>query len=298
MISRSPYMIEPKVCLYCSTKPCQQKPSGTFETCSYGITYFVDSGRVLKKEPFLPLLEMARNIRHEVNPILQIIVEQASKIDPTISFKEINLANPASKILAATTIIDEFIQMICGITEFHTMPETLGKGSSRRHLLNIIHNYYIVHSIVKGSQYAASLQLDLRVSNTTSLSLGVDYVQYMISSFVDNIWKYSTPHTTVQITESFPATGYADITFVNISAPLPEGLDIFQVGTKANPSSRGFGYGLYWVRILEDSYNNQFNAAKSSTSSFLKVTHSQEIISGTIARQSFTISNIKVDSNQ
>lgn len=78
-------------CIRCPHKSCQNAPSGTLDICDFGIAFYKDSERVVKKEEKVTLRHVSQNLRHELNKILQLIVSDASKIDPAVSIKKIDI---------------------------------------------------------------------------------------------------------------------------------------------------------------------------------------------------------------
>ena len=58
------------------------------------------------------------------------------------------------------------------------------------------------------------------------------------------------------------------------------------MGAKADENSKGFGYGLYWIKTLENSYNTLHEDNK------LEITHEQIESKNNLSFQKFTIKNI------
>jgi K+-sensing histidine kinase KdpD len=152
-----------------------------------------------------------------------------------------------------------------------------------------------LHSIVKDYRRSSNVELKSGISQKRTISIGVDYIEYIISSLIDNAWKHSNPNTTVEIGETEKGGNLIDLTFSNFSPPLRRDIDIFQVGAKNDPSSKGFGYGLFWVKILVEYYNSIFNAGEVRPDRLMQIEHSEDVVAPNMAIQSFKLSNIKVD---
>jgi hypothetical protein len=140
-------MKDPLICLSCASKPCQNTEVGTFDICKYGIAFCKRDDFVEKKEHLIQLSNISRNLRHEINPILQTIIEQTTKLDLTLSVKEIDLEKPLSIIIGSTVILDNFIQMITGVHEFHATTTDISKKKIK--LKDIIDYHFAVYAILK-----------------------------------------------------------------------------------------------------------------------------------------------------
>lgn len=280
----------PVTCLACRRRSCESTPAGTLDICEYGVTFFHSQDKILRREARVPSRHIASNLRHELNPILALIVEEAQKIDPLISAKTINVDNPASKILAASIIIDNFIQMMTGVIEFQpTDAADIGPRKERR-LHDIVLKYFTMYSIVRSANRADNLTLDTSFHPQTIVTYGVEVVEYLFSVLIDNVWKYSLPGSEVRVTVDMGAPGVADVTVQNFSHPISEQLDLFSPGTKADPETKGFGYGLFWATVLIEQYNSR----GVSTDYRLELTHRQHVLPNGAAIQSFTLRNLAV----
>jgi len=111
--------MEPLVCTYCSNKLCESSELFKLDICKYGVAFYISKNGIEKKEEKITVRDISNNLRHELHKILQIIVSEANKIDPLLSSKKIDLKNPASRIVGATKILDQFIEMIAGVHDFH-----------------------------------------------------------------------------------------------------------------------------------------------------------------------------------
>ena len=134
-------------CHNCQAKPCKKTENDTFDICQYGVSFVNRNGFVETKEPKIPLSTIAKNLRHEINPILQSIIEQTTNLDCNLSTKTIFLNNPLSVIIGNTVILDNFIQMITGVHEFHSTPSNISQKAFK--LKDLINYYFTVYSIIK-----------------------------------------------------------------------------------------------------------------------------------------------------
>lgn len=279
----------PATCIRCRAKPCERSTSGTLAICDYDIAYYNDGGVIIRAESAVPMRMVCTNLRHEVHHILNLIVEQATIIQPNLSSRRIDLDDPASRILAATTIIDLFIQMLTGVYEFH--PTYGGEQLSlRRSLAEIVHKYFAVYSVLKGIRRASDLKLRLGFDPNLKVSHSSGVYEYLTAILLDNAWKYATANTTVAVDVQEKANGLADVSFSNLSDPIPATLNVFAKGCKGDVDAEGFGYGLYWATILADYYNRQVDRTKD----LLELRHSQEHREEGLALQTFTICNADV----
>jgi hypothetical protein len=98
------------------------------------------------------------------------------------------------------------------------------------------------------------------------------------------------PDSTVTVRVPEKPDSVADISFINFSQPIPRDLDIFARGAKGDIQAEGFGYGLYWGRILVDYYNRQLGRTMSP----LELTHTQTLREGGLAEQVFILANADV----
>jgi signal transduction histidine kinase len=284
-------MINCLTCLSCSSKFCEKSTIGTFDICQYGVSYVNNNGNIITKEPTVPLSTIAKNLRHELNPILQTIIQQVSIIDPSLSTKHIDGKNPLSLIIGSTIVIDNFIQMITGVHEFHSLPDN--EYSKKIRLKDTIDLYHVTYGIVKEDGRTKNLQLNNLIPDNYYIEDCADFIQYIFAVLIDNAWKYSIDNSTLTVNLNQINNNNYTIKITNQSKTIPENIDIFELGKKANPNTKGFGYGLNWVKTLEASYNNVFlDFGKNA----FQVTHNQiknEMLDN-ISYQEFILNNIKI----
>lgn len=290
-------MFNTNICINCAKKECKETVNGTLDICEYGVAYYNAKGRLLKKEALIPLRYISNNLRHELHPILNLIVQEANKIDPTISLKKIKTDNPASRILGATLIIDHFIQMITGVNEFHPDKSLGSYKSVKKNLFELIENYFSINSILKNTQRADYLNLTLDIDKKINVSFCCDIIEYLISILMDNIWKHSFTDSDVYLSIKQTNDNLIDVIFNNRSIPIPKDINIFEKGIKSIKEKKGFGYGLYWATVLIDHYNRiigRENNCPLENHGELKLEHSQVIDNSKSSNQKFILSNVIV----
>ncbi|RAR75688.1 histidine kinase [Flavobacterium aciduliphilum] len=279
-------------CYNCHSKPCKQTKNDTFDICQYGVSFVNRHGNIEKKEPKIPLSTIAKNLRHEINPILQSIIEQATILDPNLSTKIISLDKPLSIIIGNTVILDNFIQMITGVHEFHSTPSNISQKPIN--LKNVIEYYFGIYSIIKENDRAENITLNNLINRDYTIEFYSDFIKYIIVILIDNIWKYSTNNSTVTISVVNKKKDSYNIEFTNQSNYIPNNINLFEMGSKVNENSKGFGFGLYWIKTLEDSYNNLI---QNTTENRLLISHEQILTKKNTAFQKFKIENINLKIN-
>jgi K+-sensing histidine kinase KdpD len=176
--------------------------------------------------------------------------------------------------------------MVTGVYEFHP-PYGVEHLPLGRSYAEIVTKYFAVYSIVKGARRPANLHLQLNFDKSMVVPYCIDIYEYLTSILMDNAWKYSVTDTTISVTVNQKSDSRADISFSNVSTPIPKELNIFAKGTKGNQETEGFGYGLHWATILVDHYNRQVKR----TTDFLEITHAQFPRDDGLAEQIFTLVN-------
>ena len=156
-------MVNPKIqiCVNrCRDKSCEQSPKGTVSVCPYGIFFYNDGRQVIKREPHVSVQNLSSNLRHVVNPILNSIVENVNKLDHDLSVRSIDPAHVPSKILALTVILDHFIKMIAGVSQFYPVELEGSETTKSDSILNIVIRYFKVYSILESADRAENLTLN------------------------------------------------------------------------------------------------------------------------------------------
>lgn len=280
----------PEACIRCSAKTCLNSKSGVLDFCEYGIAYYNADGEILKKQEAVTLRHLSHNLRHELNKVLQTIVSEAVNIDPFVSTKTISMNSPASKIVGATIIIDQFIEMISGVNEFHPARKYSVDLEKKSNLYSVLDKYAKVHSLISNTRRAKNLNIKISCSKKIDVSFAANIIEYLVSILFDNIWKYSTSGSTASVSIQRKANGFIDIDFENISAPIAIKDELFKKGVQQDSCSEGFGYGLYWASLLCGYYNE----LSGRSSNLLSITHNQNLIDESMAKQNFVIRNVRV----
>jgi len=275
-------MIKTFTCISCSSKECEKSNEGTFDICQYGISYLMRNGEIETKEPKVPLSTIAKNLRHEINPILQLIIQQVTKIDTTLSTRVIDLNNPLSVVVGSTVILDNFIQMITGVHEFHSLPNNI---SNKKINLNIlITTYFNMYSIIKENGRTKNLILNNLVADDIYVCVCSDFIKYLIAILVDNSWKYSIDNSALTVNLNWISKNRYNLKFTNKSKVIPKNFNPFVMGSKLDNSSKGFGYGLNWAKTLESNYNSliQFEPGNE-----FEITHRQIHANDSLGNEGF-----------
>ncbi|TAE83229.1 MAG: hypothetical protein EAY81_08575, partial [Bacteroidetes bacterium] len=85
------------------------------------------------------------------------------------------------------------------------------------------------------------------------------------------------------------------IIFTNQSKRIDNHLNIFDLGIKVDENSKGFGYGLYWAKLLEFNYNVINQSIENMDENF-SVQHKQiNSASADIGYQEFSLNNLIIE---
>lgn len=278
-------------CIRCPHKHCKQTPSGTLDICDFGVAFYNREGEIIKREERVTLRHISQNLRHELHKILQLIVADASRIDSSVSTKSIDLDNPASRIVGATVIIDQFIEKISGVNDFHpTKQSSTSAGTHKKaYLFSVLDKYAKVYSLIQNTRRAKELNIEIDCDDQAAISFGSSVIEYIISVMLDNIWKYSLTGSSPSVAVITNDNGFLDIVFSNTSAPITECDCIFEKGYQEEQKSEGFGYGLFWSTLLVSHYNELAEIEEHP----LELNHSQSTQSKNEATQKFSLRNIR-----
>jgi hypothetical protein len=277
------------ICIRCPSKDCEKSEIDTFDFCQYGVAFYNTGSVIKKKEESVTLRHISHNLRHELHKVLQTIVAEASLIDPTVSTKIIELDKPASKIVGATVIIDQFIEMIAGVNEFHPSSHYSANLAKKSNLLMVLDKYSKVFSLIVNTRRSKNIKFHFDVNKKTNITFASHMIEYMISIMMDNIWKYSIDGTTATISTMANNSSDIELKFTNISKPITNSEMIFDKGFQTKSESEGFGYGLYWAQVLIQHYNE----LSKRNSDFLELVHEQQVIDNEKAQQIFIIRNLR-----
>lgn len=278
-------------CIQCAHKVCKRSLDGTLDICDFGIAYYNKNGKILKKEEKVTLRHVSQNLRHELNKILHFIVQESTKIDPTLSTRRIDIDNPASRIIGATVIIDHFIQMISGINDFHPSTKYSGNLYKESKLMPLLDKYTKIYSLIENTRRSENLQIEIKCDDRLKIKFGGKIIEYIISVLVDNMWKYSLSSTSPAIIVERKNEELINIIFENTSCKLEKCEEIFSKGYQQNIKSEGFGYGLYWANLLIFHYNELYGFDAQDP---LELTHQQHKVDEKHYKQLFIVNNIRV----
>jgi len=277
----------------CSVRICEKSTNRTVDICPYGIFFYNDNGTILKKEPHVSLQNLCNNLRHVINPILSTIVENVIEINDKSSIKRIDINDPTSRILGLTVMLDHFIEMIAGANYFQPIDTSIFKTKRSEKIVDLLVKYFNIYSILKSEERADNLELNLQLDQGITISYSTDIIEYLISILMDNVWKHSLSGSIVSISHTSKEDNFIDLIFKNTSKPIPHSIDIFEQGMK-HGSKKGFGYGLYWAKVLIEFYNNRNKTYEIPDEYKLELEHSQKEFNDTQACQIFRLKNINV----
>ena len=280
----------PITCLSCRLRPCEQAPNGALDLCPYGIVFLVSGDEILRQDPTLPIKHLAANLRHELNPILSLVVNEVSTLEPKLSTRRVDTGSSLGRILGAALMLDDTVQMITGVHDMHLLSGPQNLSSSSVDIEQVVRNKFAIYSLTGGANRARGLRLSLQNSGLAELRYGVPLLEYVIAVLMDNAWKFSEDDTTVTAAVSRKAAGLADLVVSNQSSPLPDDLDVFQLGAKGSSDSKGFGYGLYWAQLLVDRYSAGLNDGRPA----LEIEYRQHVEKADRAIHQFSLRYLRV----
>jgi signal transduction histidine kinase len=281
-------------CVTCQTKDCEKSSEGELGVCPYGIAHIRIDGEIRKKREHVTKIDLATNMRHELSRVLQYIISQAEELDENVSTRRIDMNSPASRIVGATTILDYFIEMLCGVYHFHPAHSTRSIYESRS-LRDTVQKHLDTYSLIKNTRRLENLQLILDIPPDLRVSIQTTKVDYIVAILCDNLWKYSNPDYPVKIyLEGDPDSGVIDLCFSNCGDDLSDRSKIFDLGYQLDKKSEGFGYGLSWAQVLAYQYNLDLGTLESDTP-FAVIHESTSRREKSLAHHTFRLQNLKVD---
>jgi hypothetical protein len=280
-------------CLSCAHKRCHRSAPDTLDICDFGIAYFNNGDEIIKKREGVTIRHVAQNLRHELHKVLQLIISEACDIDDQISVRSVDLDRPASRIVGATVILDNFIEMIAGVYNFNPYEEAEELASSTINVFDVAARYRDTYSLIRNTRRTKTLHFRIDESlKKVFVSRQKHVIEYLIAILLDNVWKYSEPNSPVIVQAKTHSNKLVDLTITNSSGFISQPERLFDRGYKADTSSEGFGFGLYWAQLLTDHYNR---ALKRETD-LLEIEHAQKkTFNDTLMNQSFVIKNIIIE---
>jgi hypothetical protein len=189
------------ICLSCSQQPCLESNLNQLIICDYGIAFIRTEDKIQRQDPLFSLNYILSNLRHTLNPLLALIVEQLSEIDPKLLKKKINkdnLEHPPYKIYAATIMLDNFIKMVSSVNVYHPLINKDLYLIKKQKLFNLVKRYFFIYSIIKNIKRADNLDLSLE-NDGDCVILCSDIIELIISILLDNVWKYSISNSKIVI---------------------------------------------------------------------------------------------------
>lgn len=283
----------PNTCLSCRLRPCERAPDGALDLCQYGVVFRVAGTDIVRREATLPIKHLAANLRHELNPILSFVVNELSSLDPTLSTRRIETDKGLGRVLGATLVLDDTIQMITGVYDMHLLSGPQNLRSDPVEVEQIVRTKFAIYSLIGGANRAK--RLDLRFDGCGGgLRYGVPLIEYVIAVLMDNAWKFSEDGASVSVAISRAGADLADMVVSNVSTPLNDDLDVFGLGVKGAVDSKGFGYGLHWAQLLVERYNEGLADGGPP----LEIEHAQRVLEIGRAIQAFSLRSLRVDQTE
>lgn len=280
----------PETCHACSARPCEKEPVGTLDLCPYGVLFEITEAGVRRKETSSPIRHIAGNLRHEIHPVLGYMVSQISEIEPRLSARHIDTASPMGRLLAAVTILDDTVQMITGVHDFHPLPVSPTTPVAHD-LCDMVRRRFKMYSLLGGRNRSRGLRLTVDAEQDYRVSKGAHMIEYIVSVLMDNVWKFAQEESRVEVKVEDTGATAVNMSVANVSQYLPEQLDLFEMGSKGHADKKGFGYGLYWAQILVDRYNGSVGESPVP----LALYHDQIDVANGVARHEFILKGVAVD---
>lgn len=179
--------------------------------------------------------------------------------------------------------------MISGVNDFHPSRKYSGNLHKSISLELLLDKYSKVHSLVQNTRRAKNLNIEINCPPRLNISFGGNIIEYIISIFLDNIWKYSISDSSPKIVVNEAEENLISIDFINESLPIKEHGNLFKKGYQEDSDSEGFGYGLFWTEILVTHYNELSGAESGS----LELHHEQIAINEKLTEQIFSLRNVR-----
>ncbi|GJI98924.1 hypothetical protein RugamoR57_56420 [Duganella caerulea] len=280
-------------CLNCLHRRCENSTPNTLDICDYGIAYFNNGEHIQKKREGVTLRHVAQNLRHELHKVLQLIISEACDIDDQVSVRTVDLDRPASRIVGATVILDNFIEMIAGVYNFDPYDEKTPLASSAICLYDVLTRYKDTYSLIRNTRRTTALRFRIDEDlKTVFISNQKHVIEYIFAILIDNVWKYSLNNTPVVISATKSNANLIDISVSNFSEFISQDEKLFDRGYQVNTASEGFGFGLYWATLLVDHYNRALKRSEN----LLILEHTQKKTFNDLRQmQVFSIKNISIN---
>lgn len=246
-----------RACVSCTSRSCEKGDLKQIRTCERGVAYFRADDAIHRLDEPLPLRTLAQNLKHETHKFLQLIVNEACEINPGVSTKSVDLNDPASRIVAATVLVNDFIDMIAGVNDF-SPPDGAFASRQSGHIKRMVDKSIKAQSMIKNARRCSRLVFVQNFDEPEmSVVTGAKAIENIVSIMIDNVYKYSVEGTTVDIRVSRDERGFGFVEITNICYNLVDSDRAFDKGYQANPNSDGFGYGLHWASTIVSYMNEQ-----------------------------------------
>lgn len=249
-------------CDSCLDRVCERGTPETLDQCKYGIPYIRRrNGEIDRLDERMPLRSLADNLRHELHQFLQLIVNNACEIDGAVSTAWLDINSPASRIVTATVLINNFVEVISGVNNFDP-PRNAFKGVATEPIKSYFERAVSAYSLLQTAHRCNDLQFCNEIDNNLRVQVASKAFEYIAFVLVDNCYKYAKDATPVLISSSQQLDGKYLISISNYSDYIMNIEKAFERGYQAR-HSEGYGYGLFWIRRLLGYMNEQLNADMS-----------------------------------
>lgn len=247
-------------CASCLDKECERAEIMRLKQCRFGVPYLRRSKEDVERlEEPTPLRSLADNLRHELHQFLQVIVNNACEIDESVTVSELDPNSPASRIVAATVLINNFVEIIAGVNNFDP-PKNAFKGASREPLRAYFSRAIDSYGLLESAHRCSKLIFINNLASDICVAAAPKAFEYIACILIDNCYKYSQDGTYVSIDGVHREDGKVSVRVMNYSDFALDTTRAFERGYKNNARSSGYGYGLFWTRRLIAYMNEQLHS--------------------------------------
>lgn len=173
---------------------------------------------------------------------------------------------PAKRIAAAADLMDKSIEKIAIVNEVGRAGRSyLTVQNSPKSLLDILNKCKLQYGLITSHSRPEGVDIAIYCDESIKVTFLPIVIEYIISTFIDNMYKYSIRETRCNIHVRQNENGLIRIEFSNQSNTPAPPESIYGKGIKIEAKSQGFGYGLYWAKVLEQQYNHELEKARDIT---------------------------------